>query len=174
MLFEDIHKRAVLIDEFIDVNKKSFNLPMKEIDVIIRYLFPSCYVRSKGWFKTVFKVCTREKNKRVVLKIGKVESIKDDIKVYHKLPAKMRRKYFARIYWHTKYCLLQEYGEDAKPSVKEVERMRKMALRYGISDVRKENIRMFKGKLKMVDAKLLAPGSDKINFIKDYVRVNFS
>jgi hypothetical protein len=173
MLFEEIHKRAVLIDNFIDVNKKSFNLPMKEIDAIIRYLFPSCYVKNKGWFKTVFKVCTNEK-RHVVLKIGKVESIKDDIKVYHKLPAKLRRRYFARIYWHTKYCLLQEYGESANPSVKEVEMMRKLALRYGISDVRKENIRLFNGKLKMVDAKLLAPGSDKINFIKDYVRVNFS
>ena len=168
MRYKEIYKKALLIDQFIDINRKSFNMPIKEIDVIIRYLFPSCYIRSKGWFKTVFRICAKDRT--VVLKIGKKESIK----TYEMMPSHMQKKHFAKIFWHTKYCLLQEYGEEANPTMEEVERLRAIGLKYGISDIRKENIRKFGDRLKIIDAKVTLPGSDKINFIKDLIRVKFS
>ena len=172
MHFSEIRKKAKLIDKFIEANAKSFRLPMKEIDVIIRYLFPTCYIRSHGWYKTVFKVCT--KSRHVVLKIGKKESIKDDMKVYKRIPAKVRRKYFAKIYWHTKYTVLQEYGEQANPTPEQVEFLKKVGLKYGLGDIRKQNIRMFDGNLKIIDSNIIMPGNEKINFVKDLIRVNLT
>ena len=172
MSYKEIKKKAHLIDKFIEVNKKSFMFPMKDIDAIIRYLFPGCYIRSKGWFKTVFKVCT--KGSPVVLKIGKKNSIKDDIRAYKSMPHRVRKKYFAKIYWHTKYTLLQEYGESADPTKRQVENLRKISLKYGLGDIKKQNIRSFDGRLKIVDTKIIVPGDDRINFIKEFIRNNFS
>ena len=172
MLYSKIKEKAKQIDSFIDSNRKAFKLPMKEVDIVIRYLFPSCYIRSKGWFKTVFKVCTEEKT--VVLKIGKSKSIENDMKAYGRIPKNIRKKHFARIYWHTKYTILQEYGEEADPSNKEVEGLRKIALRYGLGDIKKDNVRSFDDKLKIVDFNIEKPGNKKLSFIRDYIRVNLS
>ena len=172
MLYKEIKEKAKQIDDFIEKNSKSFSIPMKEVDVIIRYLFPACYIKSKGWFKTVFKVCS--KGDSVVLKIGKKKSIQADMKAYKKIPHNIRKKYFAKIFWHTKHTILQEYGEDVKPTPAEVEKMKKLALKYGIGDIKDKNIRSFNGKLKIVDFNIKEPGIDKINFIKEYLSVRFS
>ena len=172
MLYKAIKEKARQIDDFIDSNKRAFKLPMKEVDIVIRYLFPSCYIRSKGWFKTVFKVCTEEKE--VVLKIGKSKSIKKDVDGYKKIPPKVRRKHFARMYWHTKYTILQEYGEEASPTNNEVEELRKIALKYGLGDIKRENIRSFGGKLKIVDFNIEEPGNKKLNFMRDYLKINLT
>jgi hypothetical protein len=176
MKYKEINKKALLIDEFIDINRKTFTLPMKEIDAIIKFLFPSCYVKSNGWFKTVYRICTKSgsKNRVLVLKIAKRDSIENDHSVYKLLPKRVRRKYFARMYWHTKYCLLQEYGIEANATSKDVERLARIALKYGVTDIKKENIRKIDGMLKIVDANVLLRGSKRINFIKEYVRVNLS
>jgi hypothetical protein len=172
MVYGEIRKKAILIDKFIDSNRKTFSLPMKEIDVIIRYLFPSCYIRSSGWVKTVFKICSDKG--AVVLKIGKKEGIENDHKVYKRLPKHIRRRYFAKIFWHTKYCLLQEYGEEAKLAKSDIDDLKALGYRYGLSDIRKENIRMIDGKLKIIDANLFTPGSEKIKFIKDVIKSRLS
>jgi hypothetical protein len=172
MRYKEIRKKALLIDRFIDINKKPMKLPIKEVDIIIRYLFPSCYIRNKGWYKTVFKICA--KNGPVVLKIGKKDSIENDHRVYKSLPRSIRRKYFARIFWHTKYCLLQEYGEAINLTKADIDRMKLFGKKHGLVDIKKDNIRMIDGRLKIIDATLYIPGPERINFIKDAIKSSLS
>jgi hypothetical protein len=177
MKYKEIYKKAVLIDNFIDANRKTFTLPMKEIDAIIKYLFPSCYVKNKGWFKTVYRICTKNgsRNKTLVLKIAKKDSIENDHNVYKMVPRNVRRKYFAKIFWHTKHCLLQEYGNEVDVTPRYLNKLSQIAMKYGVTDIKKENIRRIDDRLKIVDASVFVKkGSKKINFIKEYVRVNLS
>ena len=64
----------------------------------------------------------------------------------------MRHKVFARIFWHTKYCLLQEFGYSANVSQEELTRLRKIVYKYGVFDVKAENLKMIGGELKIIDA----------------------
>jgi hypothetical protein len=175
--YREIKEKAVLLDRFIEVNKGFINLPIKEVDVIMRYLFPSCFVKSKGMYKTVFRICTKGPSKKtfLVLKIGKRESIEDDHRAYKRLPKKIRRKYFAKVFWHTKYCLLQEYGEETYVTKQDLDMLKAIASRYGLVDIKKKNVRNVNGKLKIIDATVFTTGgSERIKFMRDYVRIKFS
>jgi hypothetical protein len=177
MPYKDIKKKAHLLDKFIDMNKKFLALPIKEVEVIMRYLFPTCFVKSKGMYKTVFRICTTSRSKKrfLVLKIGKRESIEDDHRAYKRFPKNVRKRYFAKIFWHTKYCLLQEYGEEAHATKQELAIMKTIAARYGLTDIKKENVRRVNGRLKIIDATVFTTGgSERIKFMKDYIRIKLS
>lgn len=88
----------------------------------------------------------------LALKIGGEENITKDIEVYDSLPSNIRNRYFAKIYWHTRYCLLQKYGKAVKIPPKTLEALRGKAASYRLTDVRAANIRKVDGRFKIVDA----------------------
>jgi hypothetical protein len=174
MKYKDIYKAAIRIDKFIDMNKKSFALPIIEINAIIKYLFPSCYTKSHGWFKTVYTICPQRgsKGEMLILKIGKESSIKDDLKVYRMLPKEIRKEIFAKIHWHTRYCLLQEWGKEVKIISKNIEKMKLIAAKYGLEDIKSANIRKVGRKLKIIDASIFVKGkSTRVGVFKNYAKM---
>jgi len=153
MRHETIYKKALYIDEFVDLYmraKKRRTFPHKEVGQIIRLLFPSSMSRGRGAFKTVHKISSRERD--LVLKMSRNENIRNDIETYYRLPRTKRNRCFAKIYWNTKYCLLQKYGKAVKVPPHVVESLKKKVKPYGLSDVRADNIRKVNGIFKIVDA----------------------
>jgi hypothetical protein len=57
-------------------------------------------------------------------------------------------------FWHTKYCLLQEYGFPAHVNARELTQLRRMVNRYGIFDIKAENLKIIDGELKIIDANI--------------------
>ena len=74
------------------------------------------------------------------------------IELYKRVPEGVRHQLFARIFWHTKFCLLQEYGSPAKVTKEELNSLRAMVYKYGISDIKAENLKRIDGDLKIIDA----------------------
>ena len=112
--------------------------------------FPDLYVRDVGWHKIVFGIHSMDQ--KIVLKVGTRKSIENDHRAYKRVPESMRHQVFARIFWHTKYCLLQEYGFPAQANARELTRLRRIVYRYGIFDVKAENLKRINGELKIIDA----------------------
>lgn len=112
--------------------------------------FPDLYVRDVGLHKIVFGIYSADQ--KIVLKIGTKKSIENDHRAYKRVPETMRHQVFARIFWHTKYCLLQEYGFPAQVNAGELNLLRRIVYQYGIFDVKAENLKRFDGKLKIIDA----------------------
>ena len=81
---------------------------MKNLEQIVLMIFPDARLSNFGLHKLVFRL--RHKSHELALKIGKSEAIELDHKAYKQMPTSIRHVYFARVFWHTKYCLLQEYG----------------------------------------------------------------
>jgi hypothetical protein len=88
------------------------------------------------------------------LKIGREEYIKADIEAYMKLPKRIRNRYFAKIYWKTKYCLIQKYGKKTKIPKEILQKLRNVAKKFGLTDIRRANIRKIDGRFKIVDASI--------------------
>jgi len=112
--------------------------------------FPDLYVRDVGWHKIVFGIHSMDQ--KIVLKVGTRKSIENDHRAYKRVPESMRHQVFARIFWHTKYCLLQEYGFPAQANPSELTRLKRIVYRYGIFDVKAENLKRINGELKIIDA----------------------
>jgi hypothetical protein len=64
----------------------------------------------------------------------------------------VRHQLFAKIFWHTKYCLLQEIGFSAQVTSAQLFEVRRLVYRYSIFDVKADNLKKIDGKLKIVDA----------------------
>ncbi len=107
-------------------------------------------MENSGWRKIVFG--NRAIDHKIVLKVGPQKSIENDHHVYKSLPEEQRHKVFAKIFWHTKYCLLQEYGLPAKVSPEQLTSIRREVNKYGVFDVKAENLRSIDGKLRIIDA----------------------
>ena len=115
MKFKSLHEKAKLIDDLIDEYIKTKNssfVPMKNLEQIVIAVFPEARLCNFGLHKLVFFL--RHKSHELALKIGKSETIERDHEAYRQMPPSMRHVYFARVFWHTKYCLLQEYGVEAE------------------------------------------------------------
>jgi hypothetical protein len=159
--YKTLHHQAKHIDHLIDeaIAAKRSAFPTKEeLEPLIQAVFPDFYVVNAGWHKVVFGICSPDQ--KIVLKIGSKKNIEYDHRVYKSLPENMRHRFFAKIYWHTKYCLLQEYGFPASVSPEQLTSLRQTVYRYGIFDVKAENIKLIDGKLKIIDAnvtRVLAP-----------------
>jgi hypothetical protein len=93
-------------------------------------------------------------DQKIVLKVGTKRSIENDHRAYKRLPEGMRHQVFAKIFWHTKYCLLQEYGFPAQVNSDELTRLRRIVYRYGIYDVKEKNLKRINGELKIIDANI--------------------
>jgi len=148
-----IHKRAVLIDHFIDAYKtarRRRSFPHKAVACIILLIFPGSAFSGRGAWKTVHKVSSRERD--LVLKTSNPRRLYDDWRAYSRLPPTLRNRYFAKIYWKTKYCLLQKYGKPGRVPPERLSKLKAVAQRHGLTDVRDSNIRMVDGIFKIVDA----------------------
>jgi hypothetical protein len=153
MRHKTLYEKAVFIDWFVDhyrrlKGRKKF--PQKEVRQLIEWLFKKGTYLGRGDNKTVYRVTNKARD--LVLKIGQKYYIDYDDKVYKRLPRKIRNRYFAKIYWRTKYALLQKYGKSARVSGKEMEKLKAIGKKYGMWDIRRANIRNIQGSSKIVDA----------------------
>ena len=138
-----------LIDRYIESKGTSF-IGQDELKKLILKDFPDLYVKDAGWHKIVFGIHSIDQ--KIVLKVGPKTCIEKDHRAYKRVPESMRHQLFAKIFWHTKYCLLQQYGYSANVTQKELDILRRTVYKYGISDIKAENLRMFDGELKIIDA----------------------
>ncbi len=159
MKFKSLDENAKLLDDSIDDYIKKENssfVPMRNLEQIGLTIFPDARVSNFGLHKLVF--CLRHKSHDLVLKVGKSEAIELDHKAYKQMPSSLRHVYFARIFWHTKYCLLQEYGVETDVSAQDLMQLRALAYEYGLLDITCDNIRSVNGNLKIIDAGIAPPG----------------
>ncbi|MGE5533214.1 MAG: hypothetical protein ACM3UL_00705 [Ignavibacteria bacterium] len=153
MKYETLHHTAKQIDHLIDHYlhySGSSVIAQEELEKIVLRNFPDLYVKDVGWHKIVFGI--RSVDQKIVLKVGSKRIIENDHRAYKQVPESMRHKLFARIFWHTKHCLLQEYGYPANVSQEELTQIRRVIYKYGIFDVKAENLKRINGKLKIIDA----------------------
>lgn len=155
MRHKNIHKKAKFIDNFVNHYKKirkRSRFPHKEVKSIIHFLFQGSSYSGKGKYKTVHRVSSRAKD--LVLKTSDTENIENDVLAYKKLPKGIRNRYFAKIYWTTKYCLLQRFGKRATIPQQVLKELKSIAKEHGLTDVRLANVRKFDRRFKIVDASL--------------------
>lgn len=148
-----IKKKAEFIDQFVDAYKrirKRSSFPHKEVGSIIHFLFPGSSYSGRGAFKTVHRISSRAKT--LVLKTSHFKNITKDVRAYKRLPPRVRNRYFAKIYWRTKYCVLQKYGRKIAVHPGGLNKLKAVARKYGLTDVRPDNIRKVDGHFKIVDA----------------------
>ena len=151
--YKELHHVAKHIDRLIDANLDSAGgsfIPQEQLQAAVIKNYPDFYTVSQGWHKTVF--ANRLIDHTVVLKVGPHKSIENDHHVYKSLPHAKRHRLLARIYWHTKYCLLQEFGLPTKVSAEQLTLIRREVNKYGIFDVKAENLRSINGQIKIIDA----------------------
>jgi hypothetical protein len=151
--YRQLHHEAKHIDHLIDAElhaKGGLFLTQDQLRALVTLTYPDFTVENCGWHKIVFR--NESFGHNVVLKIGPHKSIENDHRVYKSVPEDKRHCYFARIFWHTKYCLLQEYGEPANVSKEQLNCMRLAVYKYGVFDVKAENIRWIDGELRIIDA----------------------
>lgn len=171
--YKKIYKKALFVDEFIDtynkVRKRS-NFPHKLVLDLVRQLFPGTKFLGRGVLKTAHGITSGTNS--LVLKISNRQTIADDMMVYNALPAKVRDRYFATIYWHTRHCLLQKRGRKVNVDSKDLLRIRKALSRYFdgkpyyITDIKPANIRKADGQVKLVDANIKSRKSRKLWHVK--------
>ena len=157
MKYRMLHHQAKHIDRLIDENRhaaKAAFLTSDQLKTIVTTVYPDFYVESCGWHKIVFR--NRLADHKVVLKVGPQRSIEADHSAYKRIPHSIRHRVFARLFWHTKYCLLQEYGEAAQVNAQELSEIRRAVYRYGVFDIKAENIKRINGMLKIIDANVAA------------------
>ncbi len=153
MRYALIYKKAKFIDRLTDYYKRDRGrktFPHKVVEDMIRVLFPGSKVSGRGVFKTVHRVSSRSRH--LVLKTASRQSIRTDIRAYHRLPRNIRNRYFAKVYWRTDYCLLQKYGKESKIPREKLEQLKAIGKQYGLRDIRAANIMKIDGKYKIVDA----------------------
>lgn len=142
---------------------------MKDLGQIVIKIFPEARLSNYGLHKLVFFL--RHKSHELALKIGKSESIERDHETYKRMPHNIRHAYFARLFWHTKYCLLQEYGVEADISAQDLTKLRAIAYQYGLLDITCDNIRVVDGNLKIIDASIAPPGLYGLWKTADFIKL---
>lgn len=153
MKYKTIHHKAKQIDHLIDHYRRSRGslfLPQRELKELILENFPDFCFESYGWHKIVFGI--RSIDQKIVLKVGTKKSIENDHRAYKRAPESIRHQLFARIFWYTKYCLLQEYGFPAHVTPEQLAHLRRVVYKYGIFDIKADNLKRIDGKLKIIDA----------------------
>ena len=158
------------IDNFIETEKISF-LPFNDLEKTVMNVFPDAVMDNFGLHKIVFRL--RHKTHILALKVGRAQSIEYDHRVYKQLPKDSRDVYFARIFWHTKYALLQEWGIEVEVSPQQLLQLRGIAEKYGLLDVTCDNIRSIDSNLKIIDAVIAPDGMFKLWKTYDFINQNF-
>ena len=150
-----------LVNDFIEPSirkiqraRKIKTIPHKDIEKLLNIFFPRTkYISSnKGFFKHVFIIHSEIKS--LVLKEGKSKDIRKDYNTYKRIPKNVRNCYFAKIYWRSNggRFMLQKYGKEVGIPKDELMRLKEIGKKYGLKDVREDNIRKFGDKLKIIDA----------------------
>ena len=159
MKFKSLHEKArlldSLIDEYIKAEGTSF-VPMHKLQEMVATAFPDAVMVNFGLHKLVFHL--KHKSHDLALKVGKPQAVELDHRAYRQMPPTLRHTYFARVFWHTKYSLLQEYGVKAEVTQQQLLQLRVMAGKYGLLDITCDNIRKVDGNLKIIDAGISPPG----------------
>jgi hypothetical protein len=151
--YESLHHVAKRIDHLIDHHlpkERSAFLPQEDLKKLVEKNFPDYFVENCGWHKIIFG--NRSIDHKIVLKVGTKKSIENDHRAYKRLPHRLRHRLFARIFWHTKYCLLQEYGFPMQVTPEQLAEIRQEVYKYGIFDVKADNLRKIDGAIKIIDA----------------------
>jgi len=170
--FKSLHEKAKLVDDLIDDYKETKGanfVPMSNLEKIVTAAFPDAVLVNFGLHKLVFYL--KHKTHELALKTGKAQDIELDHKAYKQLPVSLRHVYFARVFWHTKYCLLQEYGIEADASVEGLAQLRAIASKYDLLDITCDNIRSINGNLKIVDASIAPIGLFKLWKTADVIKL---
>lgn len=149
-----IKQKARFLDQFIDDYKrmrKRKNFPHQAVEKIMPLIFRRWRREGRGAFKTVHRVSSTSRH--VALKTASAKHIRRDWRIYKGLSRRTRNRYFAKIYWTTKYCLLQKYGKSIRRIPRrEMHKLKRFARENGLWDVRPANIRRMDGHYKIVDA----------------------
>lgn len=154
-----IHKRALVLDRLINgfkAERVRKNFPRKQVDQAMPLLFPNSIYAGRGFFKTVHKVSSRARD--LVIKTARPKCLDSDWEAYHRIPRAIRNRYFAKIYWRTRYCLLQKFGKRGLVPKERLNYLQSLGRHYGLSDINGKNIRKIDGFYKIVDASLRALG----------------
>jgi hypothetical protein len=153
-----LHAKARLLDGLIDeyVKTQGTFVPMGQLQTKVLKVFPDAVMVNYGLHKLVFHL--RHKSHNLALKVGRASAVERDHRVYKQMPPSLRHVYFARIFWHTKYSILQEYGVETRVSVKSLAQLKAIADQYGVLDITCDNIRSVDGKLKIIDANIAPTG----------------
>lgn len=139
----------LIIDQYNRVRKRK-RFPKKIVADVVRLLFPDSSFVGRGFFKEVHTIRSRAHTR--VLKLSNGKSTDRDWKVYNRLPPTLRNRYFAKIYWRTKYCLLQKYGRKTEVPISVLKRLQKFGREHGLRDIKPDNIRKVDGHFKIIDA----------------------
>lgn len=153
MRHKKIHEKAIFLDWFVgSYNKvrRRRTFPHKAVRMMIKLLFPNWTYRGRGAFKTVYRV--RSTKRKLVLKVANKNRIKRDIGTYRSIPETVRNRYFGKIYWHTKHAMLQKYGRETRIPDSELRKLKNVGKRFGLGDIRPDNIRKVGSHFKIVDA----------------------
>lgn len=160
--FRSLYYKAKVIDRLIDRNynpDRQHAISLKDVGDAVAKLFPEFIPKGGGWHKVIFEV--HSGSNILVFKIGRRTTIEYDHRAYNRLPTSIRRDYFARIFWHTRYCLLQEYGEETQVSEAELSQLRAIGEKFGLLDIDCSNIRRVDGRVKIIDANILEGSTSK-------------
>lgn len=170
MKFKSLHEKAKLldvsIDDYIAAQGASF-VPARKLQEMVAAAFPGAVMVNFGLHKLVFHL--KQNGQDLALKVGKAQAIERDHRAYKLLPLSLRHTYFARLFWHTKYSILQEYGTEADVTQRELLQLRALAGRYGLLDITCDNIRWVDGKLKIIDAGISPPRLFRLWKTADFV-----
>jgi hypothetical protein len=149
-----------VVDELIEPSirlikrtRKRRTMPFKDIEKMLKIFFPRTkfHQTGKGFFKHVFVIHSHKR--RLVLKIGRSKRhIRKDYVTYLRLPANVRNRYFAKIYWADGLFMLQKYGRKIKVPSQVLGRLKEVGAKYRLKDVREANIMKFGTGFKIVDA----------------------
>lgn len=153
MRHASLRTRAEIVDLIIDRYNRvrgRKNFPKQIVAGVVSLMFPDSNFEGRGAFKEVHAVHSR--TRKLVLKLSNAKSTRRDWSVYRRLPAGIRNRYFAKIYWHTKYCLLQKYGKKEPVPKHELRKLRTRVKQYGLKDIKADNVRRVEGHFKIVDA----------------------
>ncbi|MDR0470624.1 MAG: hypothetical protein LBH79_02715 [Nitrososphaerota archaeon] len=152
MRYREIYHQAKQIDQLIDnyIDKEKRFPTREKLGKLLLENFSVFYVVGWGRHKVIFG--SHKADRRVVLKIGPKRNIESDHHAYKAVPEQNRHQFFAKIYWHTRYCMLQEYGLPAQPTPEQIQGFRYALARYGIVDIKATNLCMINGGLRLVDA----------------------
>src|SRR6266705_1174440 len=110
-----MHRKAKFLDQLIDAYKRARDrktFPHADVSKLVHFIFPGSGWVGRGAFKRAYRVSSNVRN--LVLKTSNEKNIRNDWRAYTRLPANIRNRYFGKVYWKTRYCLLQKYGKEGK------------------------------------------------------------
>ncbi|SRR5579863_3548566 len=158
LAYSSIREKALWIDKFVDLYRASCKrktFPRKIVRDLLKLIFPESKHLGGGAFKQSYYVSAPRRD--LVLKVGRARDIERDMMTYMRLPASIRNRVFAKIYWCTSYTMLQKFGVRGRVPVSVIRRLKRLGTKYGVGDLSPRNIMKFGKSYKIVDAFPVTP-----------------